>query len=171
MSKQKKPKYPQFSLTWLYLIIAIVLGFLILNGGNGSLLNGGSKEVTYSQFKEYVKKGYASKVVVNKKEGTLIMYVEPSHLRDVFPTTKIKPGATSIVQSQYPSADKLEDFMEQEHEAGHFSGDVKYENSSDTISNFLWSFGPLILIALFWIFIMRRMGGGGGSSESCSVGR
>ena len=36
MSKQKKPKYPQFSLTWLYLIIASVLGFLILNGGNGS---------------------------------------------------------------------------------------------------------------------------------------
>ena len=170
MSKQKKPKYPQFSLTWLYLIIAIVLGFLILNGGNGSLLDGGSKEVTYSQFKEYVKKGYASKVVVNKKEGTLIMYVEPSHLRDVFPTTKIKPGATSIVQSQYPSADKLEDFMEQEQEAGHFSGDVKYENSSDAISNFLWSFGPLILIALFWIFIMRRMGGGGSSSGGGPMG-
>ena len=164
MSKQKKPKYPQFSLTWLYLIIAIVLGFLILNGGSGSLLDGGSKEVTYSQFKEYVKKGYASKVVVNKKEGTLVMYVEPVHLRDVFPTTKIKPGATSVVQSQFPSADKLEDFMEQEHEAGHFSGDVKYENGSDAISNFLWSFGPLILIALFWIFIMRRMGGGGSNS-------
>ena len=164
MSKQKKPKYPQFSLTWLYLIIAVVLGFLILNGGNGSLLDGGSKEVTYSQFKEYVKKGYANKVVVNKKEGTLVMYVKPEHLRDVFPTTKIKPGAVSVVQSQYPSADKLEDFMEQEQESGHFSGDVKYENSSDAISNFLWSFGPLILIALFWIFIMRRMGGGSGSS-------
>ena len=50
MSKQKKPKYPQFSLTWLYLIIAIVLGFLILNGGSGSLLDGGSKEVTYIRF-------------------------------------------------------------------------------------------------------------------------
>ena len=62
MSKQKKPKYPQFSLTWLYLIIAIILGFLILNGGSGSLLDGGSKEVTYSQFKEYVRKGYAKKI-------------------------------------------------------------------------------------------------------------
>ena len=163
MSKQKKPKYPQFSLSWLYLIIALVLGYLIINGGNGSLLDGGSKEVTYSQFKEYVKKGYANKVVVNKKEGTLVMYVAPEHLREVFPTTKIKPGAVSVVQSQYPSADKLEEFMEEEHDAGHFSGDVKYENGSDAISNFLWSFGPLILIAIFWIFIMRRMGGGSGS--------
>ena len=164
MSKQK-PKRPQFSLTWLYVVIAVVLGFLILNGGSGSLLDGGSKEVTYSQFKEYVRNGYASKIVVNKKEGTLVMYVQPQHLRDVFPTTKVKPGATSVVQSQFPSADKLEDFVEQEHEAGHFTGDVKYENSSDAISNFLWSFGPLILIALFWIFIMRRMSGGGGSSS------
>ena len=164
MSKQK-PKLPQFSLTWLYVVIAVVLGFLIVNGGTGSLMDGGSKEVTYSQFKEYVRNGYASKIVVNKKEGTLVMYVQPQHLRDVFPTTKIKPGATSVVQAQYPSNDKLEDFVEQEHEAGHFNGDVKYENGSDAISNFFWSFGPLILIALFWIFIMRRMGGGGGSSS------
>ena len=164
MSKQK-PKLPQFSLTWLYVVIAVVLGFLILNGGTGSLMDGGSKEVTYSQFKEYVRNGYASKIVVNKKEGTLVMYVQPQHLRDVFPTTKIKPGATSVVQAQYPSNDKLEDFVEQEHEAGHFSGDVKYENGSDAISNFFWSFGPLILIAIFWIFIMRRMGGGGSGSS------
>ena len=52
MSKQKKPKYPQFSLTWLYVIIAVVLGYLILNGGSGSLLDGGSKEVTYSQLRQ-----------------------------------------------------------------------------------------------------------------------
>ena len=50
MSKQK-PKLPQFSLTWLYVVIAVVLGFLILNGGTGSLMDGGSKEVTYSEFK------------------------------------------------------------------------------------------------------------------------
>ena len=111
MSKQK-PKRPQFSLTWLYVIIAVALGFLILNGGSGSLMDGGSKEVTYSQFKQYVKNGYASKIVVNKKEGTLVMYVQPQYLRDVFPTTKVKPGAVGVVQSQFPSADKLEDFVE-----------------------------------------------------------
>ena len=40
MSNQK-PKYPKFSLTWLYLLIAIVMGVLILNGGSGSLMEGG----------------------------------------------------------------------------------------------------------------------------------
>ena len=160
MSK-KKPKYPQFSLSWLYLIIAAVMGYLILKGGNGSLNNGGSKEVTYSEFKEYVRNGYASRIVVNQGEGILVMYVSPQHIRDVFPTTKVKPGAVSVVQSRYPSADKLDDFVEQEQKEGHFSGEVKYENGDDGILRFFWNFGPLLLIIFFWIFIMRRMGSGG----------
>ena len=39
------------------------------------------------------------------------------------------------------------------------------ESSKDGsgLNNILWTFGPLVLIVLFWIFIMRRMSGGGGA--------
>ena len=63
----KKSKMPRFSLTWLYLVIAIVLGYLVLNSGGSSLQGGASKEVSYTEFKQYVAQGYASSIVVNKK--------------------------------------------------------------------------------------------------------
>ncbi len=158
----KDNKKPRFSLTWVYMLIAIALGFLILNSGNTHLTVGDSKEVTYSQFKKYVEQGYASRIVVNKNDGTLQMYVRPENNRDVFKTTNVPLGRSLYVEAEYPSPDKLEDFVEQQQEVGHFNGEVSYQSGSGVITNFLISFGPLLLIIIFWVFIMRRMGGGGG---------
>lgn len=155
---------PRFNLTWIYLIIALVLGFLVLNSGNAKLATADSKEVTYSQFKNYVNKGYASRIVVNKKNGTLVMYIQPEHIRDVFKVTTQQKGSPMYVETDIPSPDKLEEFMEQAVQNGHFTGEVSYQKGDDTVVNFLWSFGPLIMIILFWMFFMRRMGGGGGGS-------
>ena len=160
--KDNNQKKPRFNLTWIYLVIAVVLGFLILNGGNSRLSTGDSKEVSYSQFKQYVVDGYASRIVVNKNKGTLQMYVSPEYTKDVFRTTNVPSGRPVFVQVEIPSADKLEDFIEHEQEEGRFNGEVSYVKGEDPIMNFFWSFGPLLLILFFWIFIMRRMGNGGG---------
>ena len=40
-------------------------------------------------------------------------------------------------------------------------GDVKYDTSSD-ISSWIWGFGPVLLLIIFWIFFMNRMSGSGG---------
>ena len=168
----KDNKKPRFSLTWVYMLIAIALGFLMLNSGNTHLTVGDSKEVTYSQFKKYVEQGYASRIVVNKNDGTLQMYVRPENNRDVFKTTNVPLGRSLYVEAEYPSPDKLEDFVEQQQEAGHFNGEVSYRSGSGVITNFLISFGPLLLIIIFWVFIMRRMGGGsGGPMGMFNVGK
>ena len=147
---------------WLYLGIALLLGYLVFNSGGSSLLAVSGKKVSYSQFKEYVSKGYASRILANKREGKLSMYVRPQHIRDVLPTSAVKHGEEAYVEAEFPSADKLDTFMEQQQEAGNFQGEVAYEQGDDMLHNIFWSFGPLILIVLLWILMLRGAGGGGG---------
>ena len=162
-NKNKKEK-PQISLTWIYMIIAIALGYLLMNGDSSLLSGASSRNATYSEFKNFVEQGYASSIVVNKKEGSLQMFVEPSHIRDVFRDQKIDQGVRYSVIVQFPSADKLEDFISEQQAQDHFSGEIEYRQGDNDFMSFFWSFGPLILIIFFWIFLMRRMSGSGGDS-------
>ena len=94
----------QISLTWIYLIIAFALGFMLMNGDSALLSGSSSRNATYSEFKNYVEQGYASRIVVNKKEGALQMYVDASHIRDVFKEQKVEKGTRPYVVVQIPSA-------------------------------------------------------------------
>ncbi|MBO7138545.1 MAG: ATP-dependent zinc metalloprotease FtsH [Bacteroidaceae bacterium] len=162
-NKNKKEK-PQISLTWIYMIIAIALGYLLMNGDSSLLSGASSRNATYSEFKNFVEQGYASRIIVNKKEGSLQMFVEPSHIRDVFRDQKIDQGVRYSVIVQFPSADKLEDFISEQQDQEHFSGEIEYRQGDNDFMSFFWSFGPLILIIFFWLFLMRRMGGAGGDA-------
>ena len=154
---------------WVYVLIIGVLTFLILSSGGPSLLPSSGKEVTYSQFRKYVTQGYASRIEANKKDGSLRMYVLKEHVRDVFPTSTVQPGAEVYVQADFPSADKLDTFIEQQQEQGHFKGEVAYEQGDDLVRNFLWSFGPLILIVVFWVYMLRGAGGGSGGGGPMGI--
>lgn len=154
---------------WIYLGIALLLGFLVIRSGGPSLLSSSNKEVTYSEFKTYVSKGYASRIVANKRDGSLCMYVSPEHVRDVFPTSSVQPGTEVFVEAEFPSADKLDSFLEQQQEAGNFKGEVSYELGDDMFRNILWSFGPLVLIIFFWMFMLRGAGGGGGGGGAMGL--
>lgn len=168
MDNNKAPK-PHFNFMWIYLGIALLLGFLVIRSGGPSLLSSSNKEVTYSEFKTYVSKGYASRIVANKRDGSLCMYVSPEHVRDVFPTSSVQPGIEVFVEAEFPSADKLDSFLEQQQEAGNFKGEVSYEQGDDMFRNILWSFGPLVLIIFFWMFMLRGAGGGGGGGGAMGL--
>lgn len=168
MDNNKAPK-PHFNFMWIYLGIALLLGFLVIRSGGPSLLSSSNKEVTYSEFKTYVSKGYASRIVANKRDGSLCMYVSPEHVRDVFPTSSVQPGTEVFVEAEFPSADKLDSFLEQQQEAGNFKGEVSYEQGDDMFRNILWSFGPLVLIIFFWMFMLRGVGGGGGGGGAMGL--
>lgn len=168
MDNNKAPK-PHFNFMWIYLGIALLLGFLVIRSGGSSLLSSSNKEVTYSEFKTYVSKGYASRIVANKRDGSLCMYVSPEHVRDVFPTSSVQPGTEVFVEAEFPSADKLDSFLEQQQEAGNFKGEVSYEQGDDMFRNILWSFGPLVLIIFFWMFMLRGAGGGGGGGGAMGL--
>ena len=127
----EKNRKTGFSFTWIYVIIAAVLGYMIFSGDNTTLGGGSSKTVTYSQFKQYVEKGYASKIEVNMQENALQMFVEREHIKDVFKNAYIQPGQQYYIEVVIPSTDKLEEFIELQQSQGNFDGEVKYEKESD----------------------------------------
>ena len=66
----KGPKMPRFNMNWLYTIILIALIALFFSGGGDALGGSAAKEATYTEFKQYVDKGYVLSVVANKTEST-----------------------------------------------------------------------------------------------------
>lgn len=155
----KKDKKPGFSLTWVYVVVAIVLGYLFINN-SGSAGGGQTEEVNYTQFKDYVRRGYVESLEVNSKERTLEAVIKADSAMRVSKHAAPQ-GAKTLVKTRYGSDEKLEEFLDEETKARHFAGEVEYKQTDSMWTSLLWNFLPLVVIVVFWIFIMRRMGGGG----------
>lgn len=159
------PKKPTFNFTWIYIIILAVLGFLFITGDSESLTPSSTKEVSYTEFQNYVRKGYGKELLADKAKGTATMELTPEHYRDVFPGNNDFKGQKPSVITQYPSSDKLDEFLETERANGNFTGDVRYEHTEESPWwSFLLNIAPMLLLVFFWIFIMRRMSGGSSSN-------
>lgn len=156
----KKNNMPKFNISWIYGIIILILAYLFFTGNDSSA----SKNASYSDFKEYVTRGYASKIIANKDEGILRMYVKPEYIRDIFKSGVDKTGKNPYLDITYPSNDKLEEFLDQQQQSGNFSGKVSYEQSNGWLGGLLFNLLPFILIFGVWFLLMRRMGGGAGGA-------
>ena len=155
----KKRNMPRFNIGWIYGIIIVILAYLFIMGNDSSA----SKNATYTEFKEYVTRGYASKIIANKDEGVLRMYVKPEFIRDIFKTGVKQTGKNPYLDITYPSDDKLEEFIDQQQQSGHFTGKLAYEHSSGWVGSLLFNLLPFVLIFGVWFLLMRRLGGGAGS--------
>lgn len=170
----RKKKAPRFNLSWFYIVVAIALGWLFLQSGDGMSFGGGvSKTATYSEFRDYVSKGYASRVEVNSDRRQLSMYVRADHIRDVFRNgTGAKDGLEPYVTVKYGSIEKVEEFLDEEQAKGHFDGKLTYKEDGNMFYQILINFGPFLILIFFWMFIMNRMGGrSGGGMSIFNVGR
>ena len=161
----KKPQI-RINLTWLYLIIGIFLiGITFWDGKEDS------KEISYSQFQQYVDKGYISKVVVvNKETAEAIINANDSlAFIEIYGASEAHKhiGKETMLKISIPSAESFDTFITSKQDQ---KIEVKYEDRTyffDSIMNSL----PLILLVIFWIFIFRRMGGGGAGGGIFSVGK
>ena len=129
-NRGNKNKMPRFNLTWIYVVIALALGYLFFTGGDMQSAGTASKNVTYTVFKQYVEQGYANKVVASKDEGIVRMYVRPEHIRDVFKQGVEQTGKQPFVQAEIPSADKLDEFLSAQQELGNFKGELSYKSTN-----------------------------------------
>lgn len=160
---------PKFNLNWVYFLILGALAFLYFSGvGGGSSVD---REVDYTTFKSYVSKGYAKRMEVNKGDGTLKMFVDGKHIRDVFGQDSKSTGKAPTVTTKYPSVDKVEEFVDSETKAGHFKGHVSYIQDSNMFWNIIINLLPILLLVALWMFFMRRMGSGGGNGGVFNVGK
>ena len=126
-----------------------------------------TKEVSYSDFEKQVLDGGVERIVVFTNKNQAEAYLNDSVASTIFHKSQFTQdtGQEAKILTDIPSADKLQDKIEQWKAEGVFNGDVKFEKGND-FSALLWSFGPIILIIAFWIFAFRRMsnkdGAGGG---------
>lgn len=171
MEQDKNNKRPKFSMSWIYMLVLFGLIAMYLLGGDS--VGNASKKISYDEFKTFVNKGYASKIIINKDESTLKMYVNPKNIRDVFKQGSKNTGNNPYVTTEFGSVDKVETFIEAEKKAGKFKGELNYENKQgNDLFNILLSFGPILLLFFLWIYLMRRMsGGGGGAGGVFNVGK
>ena len=158
-----KMNMPRFNMNWIYFVAILVLIVLYMTSG-GDSVSQVRTETTYSDFKTYVQKGYADKIVVNKTQNKLKMYVKAEHIRDVFNSGHQQVGTNPYIEVQIGSADQVEEFVDKAREEKKFSGKLSYDNQreGDFLGNLFYQLLPLLFIIGLWLFFMRRMGGGGG---------
>ena len=151
---------PKFNMNWIYGIV--ILSLIVLYFTQGQTKSSINTQVSYSDFKVMVDKGYAKEIVVNKYQNTLEMYVKPEHIRHVFHQGVQQTGTNPCVSVAIGSVDQVEQFINNAREEKKFTGKFSYDNSKDNdffsslFMNILF-FGGIIMV---WMFIMRRMGGG-----------
>ena len=168
---QGPKKTPKFNLSWVYAVIFMTLIFLYMQGGEAK--EGFTRNISYSDFKEYVAKGYAEKVVAyddNKVELTII----PDSAVHILGQSAVQEGQPVVLLLEVGSIESLDRFLDEQEKEGTFNGKLDYKRKDNTLSNLFWNIFPFILLIGVWVFIMRRMGGGangGGPGGVFSVGK
>ncbi|MBO5703375.1 MAG: ATP-dependent zinc metalloprotease FtsH [Bacteroidaceae bacterium] len=149
---------PRFNLNWLYILVIAGLAYMLYQGdGSSSSID---KEVTYSEFKQYIKDGYSNDIVVNKTDGVVVAVVQGKYIQKVFNSNTERTGKHPTITARYPSADKVDGYLEQIN----YAGKLKYEESNGFFMSLLGSLLPIFLLVGLWYLIMRRVSGGGGAS-------
>ena len=168
------PKMPKFNMNWLYVIILFGLMVLFMTGGGDALGGSAAKKATYTEFKEYVEKGYVLSVVANKTESTIKLYINPKNIRDVYKTSAKNVGPSPYVEVQFGSVEELDKYLDSMVKT-HKIHSYTYENQkgNDFIS-LLVSVAPILPFFLFIMWMSGRMGtglGGGMGGGIFSVGK
>ena len=169
-----KMNMPRFNMNWIYFVAILALGLLYFSSG-GPTNSSVAKTATYSEFKTMVSQGYASKIIINKTQNNLKMYVKPEHIRDVFHQGTQQTGTDPYVEVEFGSIDQVEEFIEKSKEDKTFTGSYSFDNKRENefFGTIIYNLLPILFIVGLWILFMRRMGGGGmgGGGGVFSVGK
>lgn len=140
--KMNMKKKDSWGLVFWIILFIIMLGFL-----HSSTKKSNIEEMPYSQFKQSVKEGKIINAVVT-----------PELIEGEFTDAEGKQRKYKTVPLEDP---KLIEDME-EHKVQKFSG--KAQNG--WLGPLIFSWGPIILLILFWLWIMRGMSAGGKQAMS-----
>ena len=158
-SGNKKPF--KINLWWMYAIVFLFLfGIYYLDD------NSVTRSVSYSEFENYIVRDHGiRKIVVFSDKREAEGFLTDSLARELFKDDRLGNGQGTVAKivTDIPSADKFDGKIDQWRAEGAFTGEVKYERSSQ-FSSFLWSLAPIVILVVAWIWIMRRMSGGGNGS-------
>lgn len=130
-----------FSKAAIWMVIGLVL-FAVFKQMDGRTA-AGVAEVPYSEFLQMIKSGQIKSVLIQEGPNAELTAVTTSD-------KKVRTNGT------YLDRGLIGDLV-----AAGVKFDVKERAEPSVVMNFLFSFGPVILLIGVWIFFMRQMQGGG----------
>jgi len=174
MAEPKKKKTIKFSMYWMYAVILLFLGGIFYLDRNAA-----NEPVTYSMFSQIMSDSVAAqnggvrKLMVYTKREFAEANISDSLFRALFPKTNYTAAElkNARVTTQIGSgAAFASDLKEWQAKRGQ---ELALDYDSDGgWGSMIWSFGPLLLIILFWIYFMRRISNReGGPGGVFSVGK
>lgn len=153
-SNPKKPINPY----WIYAIaLAILMGMWFF--GNDTTV----KEVTWSEFQQYVKENRVKSIVIHSNKGTADAVVRDESVSYIFNEEINHSKRTPTIFVEGASADAIAEFIETVKTEYSYDIDVRFDTTSE-IWGVLITFAPFLLLIVFWVWMMRRMQGGGGGA-------
>ncbi len=159
----------KFNIYWLYLIIGLGLAGIWFMQDDGV-----SKEVSWTEFESYVKKGGVKDIIVNSDKHVAEGVLTDSMTNVLFGENNrpLSESATfkGIIITNIPSNDKVAEKVAEWQKEGVFTGTVEYERESG-FGSLLIYFGPIVLLIVFWIIMANRMSGGGAGGGVFSVAK
>ncbi|MBQ5574083.1 MAG: ATP-dependent zinc metalloprotease FtsH, partial [Bacteroidaceae bacterium] len=157
-NKNKKDnKKPTFNLSWIYILLFVAFGYIIMKDDGSSMVG----KANYSEFKEYVEKGYAEKIVIYSNDNSLELFIYPDSAKYIFgDKVKAEQILSPMVSVGVGSMDNLQLFIDQAESEGKFSGTIEYKKKSNSLMDIIISILPFLLIIGIWFFMIRRMSGG-----------
>lgn len=172
-----KPTTPKFNFNfyWIYgIAILLIIAFNFIDMGNQP------REISWNEFETNLLASQdVDKIIVQNKE-TVSVYIKKDKLsQEKYKAVAQKAFGTGLNEGphyQFTIGDvaNFETRMEslQKDLAPESRIAISYINNTRSYWDILlsWLF-PLSLLAILWIFIMRRMGGGGGGSQIFNIGK
>ncbi len=160
-------KMPKFNISWIYgIIISVLLGMFLFSD------NTPTKEVNYTSFKDYVKRGYLEKIDVYSSKGILEAQVLKDSMKYVFGKDVKAYEKERMITVRVPAEQFAVDNKSAEEKYG-IKSVVEYKEGRDYY-DILWGLFPILLLILFFVFMNRRMsgmGGGAGGGGIFNVGK
>ncbi len=155
--------------SWLYLTLFIVLGYILLKDGNSGLTG----KASYSDFENYMEKGYVSSIKVYTNLGNMEVFIIPDSAKYIFPDVALQPLSRPMLTVGVGSIENLENFIKESKENGTFTGDYDFVPKSHTFGDIIMGLFPFILLIVLWVVMSRRLSGGagGGAGGGASVGK
>ena len=155
--------------SWLYLTLFIVLGYILLKDGNSGLTG----KASYSDFENYMEKGYVSSIKVYTNLGNMEVFIIPDSAKYIFPDVALQPLSRPMLTVGVGSIENLENFIKESKENGTFIGDYDFVPKSHTFGDIIMGLFPFILLLVLCVVMSRRLSGGagGGGGGVFSVGK
>jgi cell division protease FtsH len=169
--KKNTTKKPKFSPYWIYGLIGVFLLFLVFSNDSDS-----GDKVSLTKFKELIKSNDFEKIKVYTNTPLIEVYLKDGAAeKDTYKGLITKKSSLFLMGDSpdftvnYFDKESFGRYLNKLKETTDLDFEITSDQQNNTISNFLFSILPFILIIGVWIFIMRRMSGGGGGGAGGQI--